>query len=340
MKYSLKLIADTQDRRFLKNAEIEYWEFEANSSEVDANKNKLPNYPISNGSICFMVPDDGDFLDESLYMVYNTAAYNKLANGRRYNVSLYSRETDSMFSDIILIKSNNTESWDNRTVGQLVNDIMYSVGKDETETTVVRTLLIDTSGTTNSLEMAPSVSVETVYGTTVVVDGEKISEYVDEGDIIITEPGLDGYTHSIRMLFDYSEDSAFWGYTNGVYNYKYDSASYTDARKIELSSRARYCYGYVFSQYRNYDEQYASNTLSLFTTADFITNSAREVYPLLASNTKYAFFDSQRRNTRAYYGVTGDVIDCENICDTTKATKVFIQWNRDISAVNGIVFYK
>lgn len=278
------------------------------------NKTLKFNVPYSNGSESY---DDEDLFN--IDYSYCPALDDK------YSVELYKINDETEFVDFVVeydkSYSMGVELPSEGTAPCMVANIYNKYSDDQAN------MIIDGQnqyGTilTRQEYLCDFVNVMKVNGDVISCAKEDITQYVSEGDVVqFGQKNSNGKTGSLRILFDYSEEQAYYCFEDdGSYKYKIESMTYDQMRSTK-STRAMY--GYVYNSSTDKNNAFSVSEI----LPDGSVGEEYETFGGSVINNRIVIFDSQKnRNARVKVSLnTPDyIIGYENSGEAKQ--KVFVYY--------------
>ena len=117
----------------------------------------------------------------------------------------------------------------------------------------------------------------------------------------------------IKLIFDCSGETAFFGYNEEIYNYKFESVSADEFRQTSSTVKQRYTYGglyrkYIDSSTSSTEQYYKSRCVYTVSSLDDIS-SPKETYTYPIYWELSVVVNPNRRYNNSYYGSLSDVPD-------------------------------
>lgn len=276
-------------------------------------------YLIDSTTIAFIIPQDTANDDAS---VYHKQAINYYENSFSYDAAVYKYNDSTPFADVCLNDTKVPTNPKKAAYMYMINDIYDSVYQEETKKCIEMISGLS-SGVAGTYYFEDNIDVWSCMDNTIeyTVDANSIDRILGEGDIIQVHFAINGLIDGIRIIYDYSADSTFWGGTSGSYN----SQSFSEWNSAASDSKFRVVYGDVYKKYEYYDNsndrQYGVSVVTL-SDAD---GNVMESYTMAVTYSRCTIYDPSRRENRAYYGRLHDIVDIQS--GAPKCTKAIIQWS-------------
>ena len=291
-------------------------------------------YCVSSKTKKFTLPAEGLYADESMFKI--ESGY-KPELDKEYTVELYKTNDETEFVDLIAeymdSYSTGASIPEENTTPCMVAYIYTLLNNDEIDTIIDGQLQYGTVRV-KSVRLTDYVNVKKVNGEVISCAKKDIEQYISEGDVVqFGNADINGKTGSVRILFDYSEEKAYFHFkSDGTYQgYKLEDKSYS-----ELSNGVtRGVYGYVYN--------FSTDKDNTFSVAPIDSNPnnvvEHETFGGNVLNHKIVVYDSQKNDrytVKVSLNSIGDIVGYDSSKDG--ASKVFV-YNTNYTAYHPF-FYK